>query len=291
MQWVISIPCTGKYYVKRFLSGPYKTILAALQQIDTPWKMLVHTNNPEYFSDAKRELGARLELHRYPEGPLYDAFGKAHLEAIRMTPEGDITCLLCADISLSVECFRAAETRFNEGYRAVFCSGTRTTRFPAPGMQARALHAFSVDNMHSICSDTIWGQYKSTVPAQVYFREGENVTLRAFPLHPFAIVRDRDLAFFGPTVDDSLAEWYWEEEIHIVTNPDEMALIETSPLKKRFRKIRRHLTIPEAASWGKSCGRRRHRWFFEHPIVIQGNRPELGEDVAQQIMASLHQVP
>lgn len=287
MRWHISIPCTGRHYVKRFLSGPYKTILAALQYTDSHWRMLVHTNNPEMFEDAKRELGDRLELHPYPEGPLYEAFGRAHMDAIRMTPEGDITCLLCSDISLSRECFVAAEKRFSEGYRAVFCSGTRTTRFPPPDMQARELHAFSVDNMHSICSDTIWGQCNSTMPAQVYFTDGENVTLRAFPLHPFAIVRDRNMAFFGPTVDDSLGEWYWPEEIHIVVNPDEMAIIETSPKKKRFRKLRRHLTIPEAASWGKFCGRRRHHWFFQHPIVIKGNRPDLGADVAEAIRGHL----
>ena len=250
MKWIISVPVNGKFYIKRFLSGPFQSMLRALEQIDTPWQFLIHTNQPELLTEVSRRTDSRVTFLPYPEGDSYVAFGKSHHEAINSTGFRDAICLLCADITVSIECFKACEARFKQGFKAIYCAGTRTNPpFPPIGAKSRELLEYGVNHMHQINRDTIWGKAKSKVPSMLQFGNKDNLTMRAFHLHPFAIIKDRDFPSFGVTIDAGLAAWFWEEEIHIVADPDEMSVLETSPKTKYFGRFRQHLTVDFIAQW------------------------------------------
>ena len=288
MKWIISVPVNGKFYIKRFLSGPFQSMLRALEQIDTPWQFLIHTNQPELLTEVSRRTDSRVTFLPYPEGNPYEAFGKAHHEAINSTGFRDAICLLCADITVSIECFKACEDRFKQGFKAIYCAGTRTNPpFPPIGAKSRELLEYGVNHMHQINRDTIWGKAKSKVPSILQFGDKDNLTMRAFHLHPFAIIKDRDFPSFGVTIDAGLAAWFWEEEIHIVADPDEMSVLETSPKTKYFGRFRQHLTVDFIAQWSYYNINNRHLWFFQHPIVLTGNKPKLGEDIANKILDKL----
>jgi hypothetical protein len=64
---------------------------------------------------------------------------------------------------------------------------------------------------------------------------------------------------------------YTRDEVHVVTDPSEMALAEVSPADRVFPTQRVPMSERSVADWAARHAIDRHRWFFrDNPIVIQG---------------------
>jgi hypothetical protein len=73
---------------------------------------------------------------------------------------------------------------------------------------------------------------------------------------------------------------YSPDEVHVVTDPDEAALVESTPPERRDYLLPRPMTEEDVARWAKRRTLDIHRWFFSHRIVIQGDGKDVGDVVA-----------
>lgn len=94
--------------------------------------------------------------------------------------------------------------------------------------------------------------------------------MRGLHLHPFAVVNRSGLNFIGVNVDETLAEEFSTDEIHVVVSKDELALAELSPPDRLFVLYDSPIDEKRVFKWGVEHSNRRHHWFFSHRIVIQG---------------------
>src|SRR5690242_6879283 len=116
LDWLISVPCTGTPYIEKFLNGPYQSILEALKRISGHWRLVIHTSQASSFYSAISPIQDRVFFLPYPaDNNLYGALGKAHRDVLNLAQIGEKLALLCADLTVSVEVFEAAERRFKEG--------------------------------------------------------------------------------------------------------------------------------------------------------------------------------
>jgi hypothetical protein len=219
----------------------------------------------------------------------YHALGACHQAAISRSDPGDRIAIINADHCASVELFEACERRFATGKQLIMAAGTRTLaeKRPPIGARSRDLLAWAWANRHPTITDAIWGTGHSPSLACIHFVEGDTeVVTRAFHLHPVAFVRRAGLKFAGITIDDGLVDSFSRDQIHVVTDADELALAECSPSDYFFASRETTISLSAIARWaGKLKGPNHprasaaHRWLFEHRIVIKGGGKELGDTV------------
>ena len=285
---IIAVPCWGKRYRDVFLGPVLKTHRAALDALREEYR---RTINVRYVvqTDAPVAVAKALGDHDVtivPAPPAQKrlnpmrAMARAHAHAIETAKENERVVLLNADIMISVEALVATERQFRRGKKAIVMSGTRTLpgwRGPPGPLPARALHAWSMKYPHPITRSCFWGTGKCHLPWGVYFREGDSIVLRAFHLHPFAIVKDRPIKFEG-TIDLDLLENYRTEEIHVVTDADEMAMVEMSPKSKVLGDNEWLIDRSQIIAWALRGAHPMHWWNFRHRICVQGNPQSVKED-------------
>lgn len=289
MRWVLACPVWGARYIETFLTATLPAINAALREAKGNARFIIHTDDPAAFIGA--QFGGPVEFRPVFAGRcLYSTFGNCHREVLQMAEHGDYIAFLTADIIVSRECFANAEARFAEGKRAVVVTAARTLATPAEcpvGASAREVLEFSFGHRHPVTDGCFWGKGRNPVTWAVYF-EGKNSTvLRAFHLHPFAVVADRPLYFDRETVDLDLLDCFDREEIHVVTSPDEMAFAEISGLDKSLPQGE-PLCVASVVRWARAHTTPLQRWLFTHRIVVRGTGDDhVDEAPAAEILRHL----
>lgn len=292
---IIAVPAWGEQYCKLFLGPVLATHRAAIDYLHAEYRgtvtvrYVVQTDDPIAVMRALKDF----EVTIAPPPPTLQtpmrSMTGTHQRAIEIARENDRVVLLNADIMLSTEALVAIERRFRSGKKAIVCAGTRTTvpfwrQYPDP-MPSRRLLAWAMRYMQTIPRSCIWGEGRSQLPWGVYFKEAGSVVLRAFHLHPLAIVKDRVLPFTG-TIDLDLIENYKHGEVHIVTDPDEMALAEISPAWRTHGDYDWTIDVGSVVAWALRGARPMHWWNFRHRILLQGSAADVVEDhrVAHEVL-------
>ena len=293
---IVAVPAWGKHYVNLFLGPVLRSHRAAIERLRREFqntvqvRYVVQTDAPVAIAKALGDL----ELTLVPAPPSEKkrnpmrAMATAHAHAINGAAEYERVILLNADILVSVEAFAAAERQFRQGKKTIVCSGTRTIKpwlSSFKPMKARELHRWSMNYAHPITKSCFWGEGMCHLPWGLYFRQGDSTVLRAFHLHPFAVVKDRPLNFSG-TIDMDLVDNFSHSDIHIVTDADEMAIAEISPPQKVLGDNPWPIDVGQIVAWALRGARPMHWWNFRHRIIIEGDGAEVTEDeaVAEQVM-------
>lgn len=279
------MPCWGRC-VEPFIQECLPHWRAALDGFPHEVVFVLHTDQPEALNLAMSDIPHHcLEL---PLGEGYERFGMAHNQVLQIAKMGDRISLSCADVIVSKEYFFAMEARFAEGKKAVCGLGHRTNgpHGPAPGISARDLNRWAVDNMHQILKDLIWGEGKSRCPSILFFRNGESMTMRVFGMGPLGLVKDRYLSFNG-TADMDLVECYDRSELHIVTSPDELAVITLDEPTNTHGVYNDVMTEEQLSAFGAIHTREIHHWFFTHSIRILGDEDCGDGPIADRILAGI----
>lgn len=284
-RWLIGVPVWGEQYVRNFIDISLPFHRAALKGFPHEVHYVVHTDNP---GAVWPNLPEDSDVLPVPDGAGYQRFGACHAAVLDMAQPGDRVSLMCADMIISRECFFAAEARFEQGYKAVCWLGHRTaaTVYPTPGISAAGLNRWAMENTHQIIDELFYGTGRSKTPSIIYFRKGGSVVMRPFGLGPFAVIKDRDLHFVG-TMDNDLAARYKHEEIHVVTDCNEMACAEISEPDKNFGVWDRVLNADHIAAWASQCTNEINRWFFTHSCRIVGEEDCGDEAIANEVLLKI----
>lgn len=276
--WLIAIPCWGDSYREKFLTGILPSIKEALREVNGNFRFLIHTDKPEDFFNVP--FPGTVDLRAQPDGAcLYTAFGNAHRDALATAKKGECIAFLTSDIVISKECFVAAEKRFNEGKRGIVVTAARTLSEPKDcpaGMASRDLLEWGFHRQHEVTKGCYFGAGTNLVAWCTYFDGPNGTVARCFHIHPFACIKDRNLIFpeTDTTIDLSFLETnYRKEEIHVVTNPDEMSVAEISGEEKHTI-VGTTVGIGSIVSWAQHNTTDFQRWIFSHRIVVRGT----GED-------------
>lgn len=276
--WLITAPAWADRCAGTFVANFLPAARAALAFSGSTARFLIHTDRPDKLRAAMD--GLDVEFRPVPLGRTpHHMLGAAHKEAIADAAPGEAVAFLCADMVLSVECFAAAERRFDAGSRLIMASATRTIGGDPPtGVRSRDLLAWSMEHKHPITLECFWKKGRASVPWAIYFQDGPNTVLRAFHLHPFAALMDGRAEFKGTTVDFDLAAAFRRDEIHVVTDADELAMVEMSPASRTLPLREEKMTTLSIAQWAAHRTIDVHRWFFQnHEIVITGRGGTIGE--------------
>ena len=286
MKWLVTIPAWGD----RCIKGLQIAVAAARCSADrcgSQLRFIVHTDDAWRVGLVMK--GLETEILPVPPGSEpHGKLGNAHRQAIRHVRNGECIAFINADMVCSQELFGVAEKYFTAGKRLIMMTGTRTIGgIPAVGMNSAELLRWAVSNQHPSTTECFFGRGRSTTTSMLYFRRGEDIVLRAFHLHPFAILLDRPIVFSGVTIDADLADNYEQSEIHIITSADEASFAEMSPPERVFRLSQTPMDVNTVLNWAvKGVTSPLHLWFFEHPIAIVGDGKDVGDGVVCDLILS-----
>lgn len=294
----------GGWYFDLFERAMLPSLLAALAKVDGPWRFIVHTNDTVRVQKIFEDYLDRVEILELAVGvDQYVCFGEAHKEGLRLAQVDEVVCLLPADVIVSQECFAACEQRFafrpnQPQIKVVGIHGFRTLIDPAMvkgPMLARNLLDLGIRYMHPTTHHSFWHVGFSGHNSAVYFAGRYGITAHVFHLHPFAIVKEEKRPTFRErsTADQHLLEDYADEEIHIVTHPDEMAVVEISPPWKQHPHAP-HLFVnqPRVLDWATGANRvtEQECRFFARAITLWGEADGSQEESAvKEILAEIRQ--
>jgi predicted O-methyltransferase YrrM len=296
----IEIPAWGRYYVDLACQFTVPAAIASLERsgfVDDV-TFLVHTDDEVSFRKALGgyrvrfmpmlplgEIPADQRLPRLPSN-YWEAFKKAHQDAIKETPRGGVVALLNSDIVVSRECFSFVELELVElGKKTVVSVGIRTqiedNDGPPIGAAADELFRWCWAHRHHLTHGVVWGVGRSVHPTVLFFDDGEgNVALHGFHLTPMFIRKDREFRFSG-TIDDDLLGSFRDEEISFITDA-EVAFCEISPTWKTHTQGKL-INVPDILKfWGGRVVRPHYLRNFRQQIRIMGD-PQSHPAVAEII--------
>jgi hypothetical protein len=271
MIW-ISIPVWGEWYHRAFHERAWPAIDAMYRHAGKPpARVVFHGDRPP------NEMHPTWMFIKTSQGDANQIFIDAHKEVLSFCEDGDVFIPLAADLVPSSNALAFSLRRIDLGARLIACAGTRTlpTSEPPPWSNSEALQHWAWDNRHPLEQLCTWPAH-SAIPSRLYFETETGVIQRPFHLHPFACrITDEVTTNFRGTVDDEFVHQFPLAQIHIVTDPSEMAMIEISPPDKQsFTKD--HCTPDWIASWANRKANTTHKWFFTHRIRITG-QPQMSE--------------
>jgi hypothetical protein len=287
--WLIATPAWGERCVGLFLDVVLPAIRAAATRCSGNVRFMVHTDEPKRIKAALDPSAHRvLEVPGGDDSP-HVKLGMVHREALAETGRGECIAFINADMVPSIEMFAAAERRFAEGKRMIMMAATRTQDgIPPIGAVSADLLRWTMEYKHPSIVECFWSSGRTTVPWAIYFRRGDDVVLRGFHLHPFAVMKDRQLNFQGKTIDADLSDNFTHDEIHVVTDANEAAFAEMSPAWRIFKLREQPFSAEFAALWAKKSATPMHRWFFTQRIAICGNGQDIGDAaVCEQVLRLL----
>lgn len=289
-QWWISVPAWGERYLSIFERATMPALQFAIRELQSQnhnVEIVIHTDNRDRAAQAVGGVADTHFLEVPPPDGAFESLSQAHRQVIHMATRNSRVCLLTSDLILSRNALVSCESRFAEGYvKVIGCAGMRACEetLPVPGMSGRELLAWGWDHRHPMTQECTWSEGTSYDLWRMYFAKDDEVVCRLCLPHPIAFVRDRPgMLDFRPTIDVNLIGNWQMNEMYIVTNPDELGLIElsprdkefvrTEPMWKRFREFLpgvptfSHLTTP------------RHNWLFNHKIIIKGTGGDVGDEL------------
>jgi hypothetical protein len=286
MNLLISVPAWRPHYVDYAARYTVPAVLEAYRW--SPWpgdvKFLIHTDRPDVFRRLLQ--GHDNEIRPAPRQPNFIGLTQAHDEAVAAIPEGGAGLLLNSDIVVSREVFAKGAEIIERGFSVIASIGVRSlieTELPPIGADARTLLDWSWRNKHPIIKDLIWGTGRSRIPTMLFFENGGSVVCHCFHMHPFFVVKNRNLRFRG-TIDNDLMAKFADRDIYVVCNR-EIGFAELSPITKRFGSAQ-PLSIDFMNSFGKRFTPA-HVRNFRHAMRICGD--DAVETAAGTILAAVAQ--
>ena len=290
MRWLISIPVWGERYRKTFVDFGLPSIIGALSWAglnETDVRFLVHTDMPGFLDGRLR--GFDVTYFPVPQGANSSlAIGNATRAAFKFAEIGECVCVYNADIVISREAFAACGRRLEQGKRFIQCHSVRTVASTPPiGEWSRDLLAWGWGHRHVWVDECVYGRGRCNQPAIVIFEEGDDVVAHCFSLLPFAVYKDREIPFTGPTLDE-LPDAFTPSETHIVTSADEMAAVEVCPPGIPYTLGRRVVGDRVIRHFGPMYATPMMYWQFAQQIVIKGKRNERAQAIVDdEILAKL----
>ncbi len=279
-RWLISVPCWDEYHVNTFLKYVLPSLRVAIKEAGVRAHLIIHTEDQRIYIAGyllpHDELDIEMRTPSYGKTH-HVTYGNCHRDVIKSAKPGERVMLMNADIVVSRETFSACEQRFAEGKKLIVASATRCLFKPGVvpeiGAKSRELLAWSLEVKHPSVAECFWGVGHTMIPWAIYFKTSTGVVIRGFHLHPLAFIKQAGLTFKGTSLDEHLIEEFSKDEIHVVTSPDEFGLAELSPPAYLF-KLDKSMTEKSVYNWAVHRTTSRHRWLFEHRIVVSGT----GED-------------
>lgn len=286
--WKVIIPAWGNEAVHELLTIAIPHLTEAVSYggyKPSDIELIINTDYPERVG----RYGGGLSEFRTTFRPIVKRGGKykilttANQDALNSIEFDSKIMLMTADMVVSREVFAACDAQFASGKFAVVVGPSRTAPIdkPNPGMKSRDLLQWSMDHMHPFTKETF--TFRAIPPSTLRFRTGQNVTLRGFHLHPLAIVKDRDLTFDG-TLDQDLLANYTRDEIHVVTDADEMSAAEISPMDMLFQTTVEPMTETQIRSWAHWHCHPVNLWLASHRIILTGNGDTDDVEVMNEIV-------
>ncbi len=270
------------------------SMVAALLEARQDAHFTIHTDQPDAFADS---FAGHSYDCRYvnPASSDFNTFVACHYEVLRDAADGEFVSLLDGDHLVSREIFAACEHRFSQGKKLVVTNGVRTLcgdYLPPPsGSSASDVAEFIFQCPHPITQDLVWPTGKTSWPSMIYFRDADNLIAHCFHLHPVGFVARRGLTV-DVSVDGDLVDGFSRDEIHIVTDPNELAIAEISPTDKMHHSNVQLNTTESICNWALNPpGRttKMHRWFFRHTIVHRGSAAPFDISPVNDILDLLHE--
>lgn len=273
--WLISTPAWGTRCVDAFVEKALPAIKVALKEVSGRARFMVHTDQPHRILDA---IGGNAMVRAVPEGTnAWDKAGKANREAAAHANAGEAVAFINADMVPSREVFAASERRFAEGKRLIMMAASRTLGGEPPiGATSAELLDWTMEHRHPAIEQCFWGTGRSIIPWAIYFQQGDDIVLRGFHLHPFALVKDRDLVFQG-TIDLDMPDNFRTDEVHLITDRHEASFAELSPPERIFPLFPLPFTGGDIVHWARRSTTPLHRWMFRQRIVIKGSGADTGD--------------
>jgi len=274
--WNIVVPVWGDRYINVFRNQTLPALCDALEVLGRPYQIQIYTDKP---FDVGRE-GLELKFKDLP-GPdqAFESLSNAHRHGLRRADVGSAVVLLTADLVISANSLAFCRDRFDQGKMMVCCAGMRVVEgTPENTRSGRALLEWGWKNRHPMTRDCTWPEGRSYDLWRMYFEDGDNVICRLCLPHPIALVKDGRGITFRPTIDVNVAAHFNTGETVLVTNPDDLAMIELSPPDKEYLltepfKKRYEEQLPSIPSFGGQLPNDRWRHFVNHAIRICGDGP------------------
>lgn len=292
----ISIPAWSVNYVDLAVRFTLPAALVSLRAAnwDGPVTFLICTDRPQSFGQVLQGRQVEFSAPRFMPGdrePQWDAFKRAHRDAVARTPDGAALALLNSDIVVSLETFAVVSRIFADSAKAVVSVGIRTLidGVAAPiGADAEQLSRWIWSHRHSITDECIWGSGRTRHPTILFFPHADGaVSMHGFHLTPMFIVKDRRSLQFVGTIDDDMLENYVPGDLFFAENR-EFAVAELSPLNKHHP-FREPLTVEGVLQFWRhrASPRPSHLRNFARRFRVLGN-PRANHPAADAILAGLN---
>lgn len=197
--------------------------------------------------------------------------------------EGAALVFLAPDTVFSDGSFASLARLVAQGKRAVLAAGVRLEREsfvpaflaqfrpqgePAAVVPPRALVALATRHWHPITHSLMWPPH-TVWPSHLYWSAGEEGLLaRCFHLHPILVYpQDRRIAF-SSTIDDDYVQTACAdpEAVHLVTDSDELMVLEISPRDYAMGQQDAEFSAREVARWALVHANGLHRRMFGEVI-------------------------
>lgn len=279
-RWLISVPAWGDAYVDKFKATALPTLQLAAANVVGERLLVVHTDRPHQVAGMSSEvlpIEARA-IHVSGDG-YYVTMSNAHRDVIAMARPGDAVVIMPADAVISANALAACAAAFARGKKVVAVCPVRAFddagRPPVEDPRALLEHAWL--NRHHIVRNSTWpGDGGGHELHRIFFDGGADVVARQWLPHPLAFLADGRAVTFGNSPDlDLIGNNFRPDEVHVVTDPDEMAFVALEP--------RSRMLAPEPPISERLRGERLsplQLWMLSHRVCIRGRDVALGDAAA-----------
>lgn len=287
-RWVVSIPVWGDEYFRIFEKVTMPALSAALGLTNPALEklLIIHTDDRERALKAVGDAWST-QILPVPAGDgKFGSMSDAHREAVKLSREWDYLVFLTADLVMSPSTLASAEARFSNGKFCFTLMGMRVCykgERPPWRKGGAELLRWGWQRRHPMTKECTWPDGRSADLWRMYFTNGSSVVCRLCLPHPLVIIVGSNPVQFKPTVDVSVVNNFTPDQIHLVTDPNEAALIELSPPDKEFimaetMEDRLHgrstISVPSVEPLIHSM----HKYMLTHRIVVVGPPDDCGED-------------
>lgn len=288
-QWLISVPVWGEPYLTIFLLCTLPAIERAIALYGGDVTLVAHTNN-----EGRDRIRAQTQLRQIstpaleqPEAPNpFTTLSACHRAVMTGAQPGTRVILMTADMVISEGSLAYCSEVFKSNKRLVGVAGMRTIWDGiGPNLpRSRDLLSWGWDHKHAITIDSIYPNGCSQDISRMYFEKDGTVVSRQLLPHPFALAIDGRQLHFEPTVDANLIQSFYDHEVFIVTDPDELAVVEMSVPDKAFHRVNSMETRLEHHQIIVVNPMQRH--CLQHRITLKGRTgQDVGdEDVIKQVL-------
>jgi hypothetical protein len=289
-RWLVSVPVWGQRFVDVFCAAGLPMLRAAARALGESVTLIAHTDAPDWLS-RHRTPELAIETRPVPAGQQwFHCMSRAHRDVMRIAKPGEVVVLLTADMVISANTLTACrDALFGRHKKLVCCNATRVKDEGVlpHGAGSRDLSEWGWSHRHAMAAACTWPDGRAADLSRVYFQAGPNVAARLWLAHPLALLADGRALPFMPTIDSDLVANFEPAEVHLVTSPDELAVIELSPPSKTSGSRdadeppeRTDLPPLSKRYAGQHLEHSIYRWMLAQRIVIVGTGEGCGDDEA-----------